>query len=195
MKRTHFRRTARGFSLVELLIVVTVSLVVAAVAIPTAVTATQDMQLRGTASSFAGVVQKARMYSVAQNSTYPVAATTATVNGESVTTVSVTLPASDTGNSQLKLPRKTTIAFSGSGLSDTTLRGSVTTAVYNTLPQFNARGLPCFVSGGVCSTDTSKIYITYLSQTRTFGGTGWAAITVTPAGRVQVWTWNGSAWH
>ena len=59
-------------------------------------------------------------------------------------------------------------------------------------PSFNSRGLPCVYSGGVCTNDA---FIQYFKDNRIGGATGgWAAISITPAGRIKRWFWNGSAW-
>jgi hypothetical protein len=36
--------------------------------------------------------------------------------------------------------------------------------------------------------------VVYFTDTRTVGTPGWAAVTISPAGRVASWIWNGSSW-
>ncbi len=38
-------------------------------------------------------------------------------------------------------------------------------------------------------------FVYYIQQTRAFGAVGWAAVSVTPAGRIRVWTYDGTAWE
>jgi hypothetical protein len=62
-------------------------------------------------------------------------------------------------------------------------------------PIFGPRGLPCTPvtdAGGhtTCPFLTPTSYITFLQNTQS---TAWEAITVTPAGRVQLWSYNGSS--
>jgi prepilin-type N-terminal cleavage/methylation domain-containing protein len=72
---------------------------------------------------------------------------------------------------------------------------------------FNQRGLPCIIqaqsSGFVTSCDlgagygvsqTSTAAYQYFFKYKSTFGTLWGSITVTPAGRVRVWTWNGTEW-
>ncbi len=194
MSHTRYPRPARGFTLLELMIVVAISLVVAAVAIPSAIVANENFKLRSTASNFGGVVQKARMLAVARNGSYPVA----TASSGGVASIYVNLgssvPLTESTKNSLQVPRGIAIDTSGGNPSATSIVNTLT-PVYRSLPQFNSRGLPCFVSSGVCNVDPAKTYITYLRQDRSLGGNGWAAINVTPAGHVQVWTWDGSAWE
>ena len=70
------------------------------------------------------------------------------------------------------------------------------------LPSFNARGLPCSVSGAACISPAAagggegwSGYVCYLRQNRSLEQAGWAAITVSAAGRVRFWTWSGSRWE
>ncbi len=175
-------RLGRGFSILELIIVVAITLTIAAIAVPRVVTATQDFKLRSTASGFSGLAQKCRMLAVSRNAfnavTYSGGAFSCTV----------------TDNTNVLLPTGIVPDASGGGFSTSSMSMSWTASGVVGLPQFNPRGLPCVVSGGVCSV-SGQGYIYYLRQDRAVGATGWAAITVTPAGRVRVWTWDGSNWQ
>ena len=191
---TNGRRPAHGFSMVELVIVVAITLVVAAVAIPGVFAATQNFKLRSSASGLSGIVQKARMLAVARNGFYPVLTTTS----GGTTYAFIDLNGSGTmnaaaENTNIFLPDNVVFDPGGSHPSDTTIRNGLD-AVY-ALPEFNPRGLPCFVSAGVCTVNANQMYITFLRQDRSLGTPGWAAINVTPLGRVQVWTWDGSNWQ
>jgi prepilin-type N-terminal cleavage/methylation domain-containing protein len=195
----HGRPPARGFSLLELMIVVGITLVVAAIAIPAVFTATQNFKLRSTASSLSGLIQKCRMLAVARNVAgapngyYAIRAT-------STTPVLVFMDMNNSGtlntntaeNTNVLVPPSMVFDATGGGFSLSSMSLSYTPVV--SLPAFNARGLPCIVSGGAC-TVTGQGYIYYLRQDRAVGATGWAAVTVSPAGRAQVWTWDGSRWE
>jgi len=69
---------------------------------------------------------------------------------------------------------------------------------------FNERGLPCqrvdkaltcqnapLISG----TKTPIAYVTYLQYATRAGGTAYAAVTVTPAGRIKTWIYQGGNWQ
>ncbi len=58
-------------------------------------------------------------------------------------------------------------------------------------PSFNPTGLPCAYSGGNCPNNG---FIYYFHDTRPGGQTGWAALSISPAGRLKKWYWSGSAW-
>lgn len=201
----HGRPQASGFSLLELMIVVGITLVVAAIAIPKVLIAAQDFKLRSTASSLSGLIQKCRMLAVARNATCP--STTCSQSGYyavkyttsgAVTYTFIDMDGSNTlntntiENTNVLVPPSMVFDATGGGFALTSMSLSYTPVV--ALPAFNARGLPCTVSSGVC-TVAGQGYIYYLRQDRAVGATGWAALTVSPAGRAQVWTWDGSKWE
>jgi len=59
---------------------------------------------------------------------------------------------------------------------------------------FNSSGSPCVYSGVLCTNAGSAGFIEYFKDNRIGGSGGWAAISVTPAGRIKRWFWSGSAW-
>ena len=65
-------------------------------------------------------------------------------------------------------------------------------------PTFGPRGLPCTPtapSGGTCpylnSNGIPTSYITFLQNAQS---QKWEAVTVTPAGRIAIWSYDGTSW-
>ena len=197
--RTRDLRQLSGFSLLELLIVVAITVVVAAMAAPRFTTIVSNYRLKSSASSISGILQQCRMSAVRSNRAV------------------LTLAATDHGMQQLYvdsngdgnfsqgeptviLPNKITLQTTGAPADVTTTSGLVGTAptkFYTTPAQFNARGLPCVVIGGVCKnfdTGSNKFvgYVYYLKSDNMLGRTQWAAVTVTPAGRIKTWLYSGT---
>ena len=71
-KRSLPRNRRSGFSLIELLIVVFVVLVVAAIAIPNVLLAVSNIRLRASAGSLAGLMQQGRILAAKNNTTYEI---------------------------------------------------------------------------------------------------------------------------
>jgi type II secretory pathway pseudopilin PulG len=207
-----------GFSLIELLIVVFVVMVVAALAIPNILLAVSNIRLRASAGDLSGLMQQARILSAKNNTTYSVlyairnGAQIAFVdlNGDGVweNNVTVTIGGVSVATSEPMIEFSgNTVAASGtpSGTGQPTayvLAGDSGTGSYdntNTLG-FTSRGLPCnydtTTSPPTCSTPPAKYFVYYLSNTRVgSGGTGWAAVVVTKGGRTKIATWSGGAWN
>lgn len=200
-----------GLSLIELLVVVTVVSILVAFAVPNTMTGIANMRLRGAASDFSGLVQQARIVAV-QTNTQGNSSKAYTINFglPSGNGAYVDLNGSGSYDSSLSPPignvaSEPMIQFGGTvnqvaapaGASGapTNLDASGgplgwTAATGNA--SFNSRGLPCSLSGGVCTTNVGFVF--YFSDTRAIGGPGWGAVSITAAGHSKVWWWNGSSW-
>jgi len=185
------RQQQLGFSLIELIMVMAILLVMSAIAIPTMNYAIKDYRLRATASSVKYVFQQGRFQSVKNNTKYAVVSAASPGGGTRVfvdlnnngtwdgVEAAVDIPAYISLQTNTNSPANTTMSLTNvAGYTD----GMTTVAV-----NFNSRGLPC-TGSGPCN--TSKGYVLYLQDTtRT---TGFAAVSITPAGRMKTWFWSGS---
>ncbi len=200
-----------GFSMLELVVVMAIILVVSAMAMPSIMNTIADYKLRGTASGIAGTLQSARMLAVKSNQfvtaqQYPSSATSgATIqyfldgNGNGTP---------DAGEAIFQLPRNVSFATASVPSNSTMNLGTNWAQPTTAAPfpvSFSPRGLPCMTTTGgtsgtsnVCNTTDSSGkpigYVYYLTDVRTFGG-GFAAVSVSAAGRIKVWMWVGNAWQ
>ena len=205
--RVDLRATARpnsGFSLIELLVVMAVMLVVAAFAIPTMTSSMDAYRMRGSLTSISGLIQRARIQAVKQDTSQRIHF--ATVNNKVVVFVttatdSATQPlTTDTNLSeQLWLPTQFLIGSAPSGTPTTLTSSSMwgTSTTVGNINQdiyFNSRGIPCVPAAGtgVCNATTGFIYYYQFQSNKKTAR--WAATSVSPAGRIQSWFWNGSSW-
>jgi type II secretory pathway pseudopilin PulG len=218
-KKSCLRRgRVHGFSLIELLIVLFVVMVVAALAVPNILLAVSNIRLRASAGDLSGLMQQARILSAKNNTTYPVLYATRNgaqiafvdLNGDGVWENNVTLTiggVSVTTSEPMIEFSGGTVAASGapSGSGQPTayvLVGDSGTGSYDNTSTlgFTSRGLPCnydaTTNPPTCSTPPAKYFVYYLSNTRVgSGGAGWAAVVVTKGGRTKIVTWNGGAWN
>jgi Tfp pilus assembly protein FimT len=194
----------RGFSLVELLVVLFVVMVIAAIAIPNILLAVSNIRLRASAGDLAGLMQQARILAAKNNTTYTVLY--GTRNGAQIAYIDLNGNGSFDNGEPLMQFSGTTVpasgAPSGSGGQPTpyVLVGDTGTGSYdNTFTLgYTGRGLPCnydtTTSPATCSTPAAKYFVYYLTIARV-GGSTWAAVVVTKGGRTKIATCSGSAWN
>ncbi len=195
------RSTRRGFSLVELIVVLVIMMAVTAIAIPNFITYISTYRLRGAATEAAGLLQEMRIEAVKRNTVLQVS--NGTMNGR--TAAWVNLPGGtsswDAGEPFLLLPKDITVTnYEHPGDATTGLQytaQSPSTAVI----KFNSRGLPCITpSGGtVCdnydATNGVQVgFVVYFKNNASLGSPQWGAVTITPTGRVSTWFWTGRSY-
>jgi len=201
---------AKGFSLIELIMVVAIGLVVAAMAVPSLSRGIATIRMRESLGGAASLLQRTRIEAVKSNriraARYQVTQNTPFVwvdtNGDN--TIQSTEP-------QVQLAREVEVQFSPNVPPTTfpsnTLLGYNQTASPTPLNVgFNQRGLPCTPNtstglptlcdlGTITTTAGSNNCFLYYFKMTSYFGDRWGAITVTPAGRIRVWMLTGSTWN
>jgi Tfp pilus assembly protein FimT len=203
----------RGFSTIELALVLGIAMILGALAIPQVMTAVHTFRLRGTGTDFAGIaqttrwraIQDDRYYSarfIVQNGTlqayvdiYPQNVNGASGNGPAGPAAPndprISITAEVSPQSQAKAPNTANLQgqILPAGSPVVPLDGSSST----TPVTFGPRGIPCLptatTGGTVCnSTGQPQAYWVFFQNTLT---KAWGAVTVTPAGRIQTWYYSG----
>ena len=197
-------RRQTGFSLIELLAVVAIVIVVAAMAFVNIGTAARAIRLNGAAGDYANLLQNARIRAIKDDKFYTVR-TDASVNPP---IAFLDINGSGTYDAALREPMMafrsgTTPApfSSGPGLANLksqflppSTTGQASLATMAAGPSFGPRGLPCTPTGGTCPymDPITLIPTSFVTFVQGANG-GWAAITVTPAGRIREWTYNSGS--
>ncbi len=181
-------RPASGFSLLELMIVVGILVVIAAMAMPRIMTSVADVRLRSATNSASGLMQQARMMAIKDNMLRKVKYSNVTSGGF------VYVDVNDDDHIQASEPQvqmgSTILGYNApTGLPALVQTNLGYTPVTTSVLMFNARGLPC----SAVNTCGSGMVI-YFTDSRRVGSPGWGAVSVSPAGRVKTWMWTGSAW-
>src|SRR5262249_34154348 len=96
-----------------------------------------------------------------------------------------------TTDSQVQLEQPVTQVPSLSGPDAPSTAPSLGFTAQTGSPSFTTIGLPCASSGGNC---TNSGFVYYFHDTRSSSRTGWASISISPAGRLKKWYWNGQTW-
>jgi Tfp pilus assembly protein FimT len=192
-------RGASGFSMLELVIVIGISLTVAAIAIPHFLTAYYDVRLKSAVGDLSGFMQKARIQAAKQNATYAIGYRAVTNVEEAY--IDLNLNGQwDTGEPLLTfdsaiIPATSVPTGTGGTPTPYVLVGDTSGVVYNnaTTLAYSPRGLPCAYTGGVCTTPAAGYFVYYFQDQRP-GSTGWGAVIVTRTGRTKTSIWSGTAW-
>jgi len=188
----------RGFTLLELMLVATLVVVIAAFSIPKVIQFWQDWQLRSAAAEVADLTQQARINAARTNATDPVRFQ---MNG-GLQQVYIDLnnnSALDANEPYIDLPQSVTGASGapnggGGQPSAYTLVGDTSSGTpfdNSNVIAYSPRGLPCNYSSSVCATPAASYFVFYFKDSRT---NDWAAVLVTKSGRSKVLMWNGGSW-
>jgi type II secretory pathway pseudopilin PulG len=194
-------RNQAGFSLLEVLLVVAIGIILTAVALPGMNNIIANMRLRSSMTTVSGMLQDTRMIAVKQNKTKtachynwsvaPYALVYFTEDAVDCTTLTAAAQTDPQVELQAPItPMATPTGTLAPGTIPTTSLGF--SSPLSSDPSFNSRGLPCAYSGGTCTTNNG--FIEYFKDNRIGGSGGWAAISISPAGRINRWFWNGSNW-
>lgn len=203
------QRSARGcggFSVIELVVVITVLLIVGAIALPRFMSMIHSSRLRGAVSDFNGIIQADRIRAVQDGKFYSVifagkqAFVDVNGNGQLDTgepsiafSSEVTAVAAAAAPATVNLQAQFLPVGSAPNLND----GGPTSGTPIT---FSSRGLPCKTqnavsagSAGIVCDSAGGATAFWVFFRNTITGE-FEAVTVTPAGRIRLWRYGGQAW-
>lgn len=189
------QKNDRGFSLLELVLSVSIIMILAAITVPRALRTISDIKMRYVAQNLSGLLQSARMQAVRKNAFYSIKTTTLP-SGDHAYYANIKGGSSYIdGDPVQPLGDEVTVHIgTGSGAPN---EGTITCGTGCTFnagsdyPSFNARGLPCIVNGNSCPQNPGEGYVLFVSKPSYTGDTNWASVVVTASGHIQVWTCDG----
>jgi Tfp pilus assembly protein FimT len=188
-------RLSRGFSLFELTFVVAVLIVVGLFAIPNMVIVISNARVRAGVTSMSGLLQSARMLAVKQNKTltthFDTEGTATLVGFVKDATISTPVREATDMQAEWEAPVQMMTSPSGAGAPASFTTATLGFTPATSFPSFNTRGLPCVYDSGSCD---NFGFLYYFKDTSQSGSKGWAALSISPAGRIKKWFWDGSTW-
>lgn len=189
MRDSNTQKKTPGFSLVELMLVVAVMMILAAMTVPKMSTALNDIQLRYVGTDLSGLLQSARILSVQKNSFYAIQP--GVVSGSPV--YYIDKPGAVYAAGDAFVPVNTAITvFQGTG-SGAPNEGAFLAGLKFGVnaganpPSFSSRGLPCLAAVNSC-TQNGQGFVMFMSKAAVTGDTPWVSVVVNPSGHIQVWS-------
>ena len=201
------KRSKSGFTVLELMVVITIALIVVGFGVPRVMTAIHSYRLRGAAQNMSSLTQTVRWRAVQDDQFY--SARFAAVGGALEGYIDIAKSgALNPNDPRTVIDSEVNVRPAAGAPNTATLKTMILPAGSLVVPKdgdtlstatpitFGPRGLPCLPTathgGTVCdSAGGSQAYWMFFQDTLT---KKWAAITVTPAGRIQTWFYeNGWA--
>jgi len=182
-----------GFTLAELIVVVTIILVVGGLSIPNLTRAIETARIKGAAQSLAATYQNARIRATQKDTSYQVLISPP---GISPAQICIDLDGDGTCSpgdpvtafaTQVKVSNLGVPVPLGSRLNYLTIDTEHSTTLGSGLT-WNAMGLPCQRGTSPTAPCTAMGWVQHLQLLRANGDVMYAAVTVSPTGRVKVWT-------
>jgi Tfp pilus assembly protein FimT len=193
-------RRTRGFSTIQLVVVVAIATTLTAMALPSVVDVVANVRLRAGVNSLGGLFHECRAVAIKQNKLMTTQFTSlsygpfAYVKDATLTGSAAARSASDPqvglGSPMSRVTGISGVSGGPPALTSTQL--GFTPQASDPVATFNPRGLPCLYASGTCTANVGFVF--YFTDTRPLGRNGWGALSVSPAGRIKVWIWDGSAW-
>jgi prepilin-type N-terminal cleavage/methylation domain-containing protein len=202
-------RLQKGFSLIELMIVLGIILVITGIAVPVYKSAVDGIHLQKATKNYAGILQRAQLAAAANN----------TYNATAIQFLNASCVAScdliayvDTADTNINPVSAYASPEPMVKLGSDVLWDQAGAPAANDLlgkvfpkggtlgypPVFDSHGMPCapapVARGAVCNTQGGNIaFATYFQSS--LGK--WAAVSVNPAGRIQLWSYDprASVWN
>jgi len=189
MQATRSKRE-RGFSLLELMIVVAISMITLAMTIPMMSTSIAQYRLRTSAVDLNSLMQRARVQAIRDNRTYTLRGCDSA--GSCTNTIDSTSQrilvdlngngAYDGGEPVIQMQRGITITTAASPAITASALGFTPSG---SVLSFTSRGTPC--TGSPCAQNGFVVYMTGATGSNS---TSLSAISVSPSGRFRSWSYD-----
>ncbi|HEX4784477.1 MAG TPA: GspH/FimT family pseudopilin [Candidatus Sulfotelmatobacter sp.] len=183
-------RKTQGFTLFELMIVLSVTLILGAISVPAMMASFNDIKLRYTASNLSGLLQSARIQAVRKNTFYSVQA--GVQAGSNIYYIDKPTAAYAAGDTLLPIDPAVTIT---QGSTTTAPNAAAFIAGLNFTvdpaadpPSFSARGLPCIGTLTACNPVAGQGFVMFMSRAGLAGNIPWLAVVVNPSAHIQIWS-------
>ena len=190
-----------------MLVVIAIMMIVGAITVEFVQRAAQTMRLQESAINYSNLLQQARLRAVHDDKFYTVLTASGGVNGDIAFVDIAGTGVYVLGDPMMSFPVGVTPQSFGSGPNLANLEaqflpnnpGAVQTVNTTALgPSLGSRGLPCTPIGGPLGTcpylSVNGVPVSYITFIQNTQSGNWEAVTLTPAGRIRQWRYDGSTW-
>jgi len=175
-----------GLSLIELVIVVTIGILITAMAVPTLITAVNNYRLRSSVVDLNTLLQQVRIQAIRDNKSYNIASD---LSGTRIFAETVNVNGSwDSGEPLVMLQRNVLLDMGNSSPAISNLGFTPS----STNLGFTSRGVPCSGVVPACNTWSGNQQVGFVFYLSSNGS--WGAISVSPSGRFRSWSYSGGVW-
>ena len=190
MLNTKTQKKTQGFTLLELMIVLAVTVVLGAITVPTMIATFNDIKLRYVATNLSGLLQSARIQAVRTNSFYSIQAGVQAGNP----IYYIDKPGAGYAVGDRLVPIDPAVTITQGPITAAPNAGPFVASLNFTVdpaadpPSFSARGLPCVGTPAACPQVAGQGFVMFMSRAVGSGNTPWMAVVVNPSGHIQIWS-------
>jgi prepilin-type N-terminal cleavage/methylation domain-containing protein len=184
------QKKTQGFTLLEMMIALSVVMILGALAVPRMIATFNDIKLRYVATNLSGLLQSARIQSVRRNSFFSIQP--GVQAGGPIYYIDKPGAGYVAGDPMVSIDPAVTItqgpvtAAPNAGPFLASLNFVVDPAADP--PSFSARGLPCIGTPAACPQVAGQGFVMFMSRAVGSGNTPWLAVVVNPSGHIQIWS-------
>ena len=183
-KKTH------GFTLLELMIVLAVTVILGALAVPRMIATVNDIKLRYVATNLSGLLQSARIQAVRTNSFFSIQP--GVQAGQPI--YYIDKPGAGYVAGDRLVPIDPAINITQGPITAAPNAGPFLASLNFVVdpaadpPSFSARGLPCIGAANACPQVPGQGFVMFMSRAAVVGNIPWMAVVVNPSGHIQIWS-------
>lgn len=183
----------RGFTIIELLTAIGITMVLAAIAIPQVMNAVYLSRVRSAADDVSAIMQRARTLAEQNNATIPVYLGNNSVGPSNGSGAFISCVTGACPGGTAWVANDTYVVYGGSVTNSTAPPAALPQASLGFTTQagtvyFTPLGM---ISNLPAGTYTSQGFAFYLKDNQN----NWAAVSVSPTGRSKVWLYTAGSWH
>ena len=188
------QKKTQGFTLLEVMIVLAVTLIIGSLAVPKMMATFNDIRLRYVATNISGLLQSARIQAVRRNTFFAIQP--GVQAGGPI--YYIDKPGAGYAPGDFMVAIDPTVVVTQGPITAAPNAGAFIAGLNFAVdpaadpPSFSARGLPCIGTPAACPQVPGQGFVMFMSRAVGSGNTPWVAVVVNPSGHIQIWSSDGA---